>query len=70
LKIIAFIEDYKIAKKIFDHLGIYEFGNKRAPPKAAEELAGFEVTSVLLQWIATGKSRHQKNWLKNSMRRL
>ena len=31
MKIIAFIEDYKIVKKILDHLGIYEFGKKRAP---------------------------------------
>jgi hypothetical protein len=37
MKIIAFIEDYKIVKKILDYLGIYEFGNKRAPPKAAED---------------------------------
>jgi len=27
------IEDYKIVKKILDHLGIYEFGKKRSPPK-------------------------------------
>ena len=33
IRIIAFIEDYKIVKKILDHLGIYEFGKKRAPPK-------------------------------------
>ena len=33
MRIIAFIEDYKIVKKILDHLGIYEFGKKRAPPK-------------------------------------
>ncbi len=33
MKIIAFIEDYKVVKKILDHLGIYEFGKKRAPPK-------------------------------------
>jgi len=33
MRIIAFIEDYKVVKKILDHLGIYEFGKKRAPPK-------------------------------------
>jgi len=30
MRIIAFIEDYKIVKKILDYLGIYEFGKKRA----------------------------------------
>lgn len=34
MRIIAFIEDYKIVKKILDYLGIYEFGKKRAPPIA------------------------------------
>jgi len=33
MEIIAFIEDYKVVKKILDYLGIYEFGKKRAPPK-------------------------------------
>jgi len=33
MRIIAFIEDYKIAKKILDYLGIYEFERKRPPPK-------------------------------------
>ncbi|MBA7555684.1 hypothetical protein ES705_48364 [subsurface metagenome] len=33
MRIIAFIENYKIVKKILDYLGIYEFGKKRAPPK-------------------------------------
>lgn len=33
MRIIAFIEDYKIVKKILDYLGIYEFGKKRSPPK-------------------------------------
>ena len=42
MKIIAFIEDYKIVKKILDYLGIYEFGNKRAPPKVAEDPVGFD----------------------------
>jgi hypothetical protein len=42
MKIIAFIEDYKVVKKILDYLGIYEFGNKRAPPKAAEDPDEFD----------------------------
>jgi len=29
MKIIAFIEDYKVVKKILDYLGIYEFEKKR-----------------------------------------
>ncbi len=33
MRIIVFIEDYKVVKKILDYLGIYEFGKKRAPPK-------------------------------------
>ncbi len=33
MKIIAFIEDYKVVKKTLDYLGIYEFGKKRAPPR-------------------------------------
>jgi len=33
MRIIAFIEDYKVVKKILDHLGIYEFERKRPPPK-------------------------------------
>jgi len=33
MRIIAFIEDYKVVGKILDYLGIYEFGKKRSPPK-------------------------------------
>ncbi|GAJ17252.1 unnamed protein product [marine sediment metagenome] len=33
MRIIAFIEDYKVVKKILDYLGIYEFGKKRSPPR-------------------------------------
>lgn len=40
MKIIAFIEDYKVVKKILDYLGIYEFERKRQPPKVAEETHG------------------------------
>jgi len=33
MRIIAFIEDYKVIKKILDWLGIYEFKRDRPPPK-------------------------------------
>jgi len=33
MRIVAFIEDYKILKKILDYLGIYEFERKKPPPK-------------------------------------
>lgn len=33
MRIIAFIEDYKIIRKILDYLGIYEFKRDRPPPK-------------------------------------
>ena len=33
MRIIAFIEDYKVVKKILDHLGIDEFKRDRPPPK-------------------------------------
>jgi len=33
MRIIAFIEDYKVVKKILDWLSIYEFERKRAPPR-------------------------------------
>jgi len=42
MRIIAFIEDYKIVKKILDHLGIYEFGKKRASPKINTSLDEFD----------------------------
>ena len=42
MKIIAFIEDYKVVRKILDYLGIYEFGKKRAPPKVAEDPQEFD----------------------------
>jgi len=35
MKIIAFIKDYKVVKKILDNLGIYEFEANRSPPRAA-----------------------------------
>ena len=33
MRIIAFIEDYRIVKKILDYLGVYEFGKKRSSPR-------------------------------------
>ena len=33
MRIIAFIEDYKVVKKILDYLKVYEFKKKRPPPK-------------------------------------
>ena len=33
MRIIAFIEDYKVIKKILDYLGIYEFKRGRPPPR-------------------------------------
>ncbi|MCL4385255.1 MAG: acid--CoA ligase [Cyanobacteria bacterium] len=34
MRIIAFIEDYKIARKILDYLKIDEFKRDRPPPRA------------------------------------
>ena len=42
MRIIAFIEDYKIVKKILDYLGIYEFDKKRAPPKIESSTDDFD----------------------------
>ena len=33
MRIIAFIKDYKVVKKILDYLGIYETQRKRPPPR-------------------------------------
>ena len=33
MRIIAFIEDYGVIRKILDYLGIYEFKRDRPPPK-------------------------------------
>jgi len=33
MRIIAFIEDYKVIKKILDYLGIYEFKRDSPPPR-------------------------------------
>ena len=42
MRIIAVIEDYKIAKKILDYLGIYEFERKRPPPKIGKDPDEFD----------------------------
>jgi len=42
MRIIAFIEDYKIVKKILDYLKIYEFGKKRSPPRINTYPAEFD----------------------------
>ena len=33
MRIIAFIEDYKVVKKILDYPGIYEFKRDKSPPR-------------------------------------
>ena len=33
MRIVAFIEDYKVIRKILDYLGIFEFKRDRPPPK-------------------------------------
>ena len=33
MRIIAFIEDYKVIRNILDYLGIYEFERDRLPPR-------------------------------------
>lgn len=42
MRIIAFIEDYKIIKKILDYLGIYEFKRDRPPPRALAVADSFD----------------------------
>ena len=42
MKIIAFIEDYKVIKKILDYLKIYEFKRKRPPPVKPGKLDEFD----------------------------
>jgi len=39
---IAFIEEYKVVKKILDWVGIYEFERKRPSRKAAEDPQEFD----------------------------
>jgi len=33
MRIIAFIEGYRVVRKILDYLGIFEFKRDRLPPK-------------------------------------
>jgi len=42
MRIIAFIEDYKVVKKILDYLGIYEFGKKGSPPRIEDASDEFD----------------------------
>jgi len=42
MRIIAFIEDYKVIKKILDHLGIYEFKRDRPPPRTLSVADSFD----------------------------
>ena len=42
MRIIAFIEDYKVVKKILDYLGIYEFKRDRPPPKTLAVADSFD----------------------------
>jgi hypothetical protein len=42
MKIIAFIEDYKIVKKILDWLSINEFKGDRPPPERLEATDSFD----------------------------
>ena len=42
MRIIAFIEDYKIVKKILDYLGIHELKRDRLPPRALAAANSFD----------------------------
>ncbi|MHB8276709.1 MAG: hypothetical protein ACYDIA_03520 [Candidatus Humimicrobiaceae bacterium] len=42
MRIIAFIEDYKVVKKILDYLGIYEFKRDRPPPRVLAVVDAFD----------------------------
>jgi hypothetical protein len=42
MRIIAFIEDYKVVKKILDWLGIYELRRDRPPPKTLTAADSFD----------------------------
>ncbi len=42
MRIIALLEDYKVIKKILDHLKIYEFQRKRPLPVKPGELNEFD----------------------------
>jgi hypothetical protein len=42
MRIIAFIEDYKVIRKILDYLGIYEFKRDRPPPNSLAVAGTFD----------------------------
>ena len=42
MRIIAFIEDYKIIRKILDYLGIYEFKRDRPSPRTLAVADSFD----------------------------
>ena len=42
MRIIAFIEDYKVVKKILDYLGIDEFKRDRPPSRALSVADSFD----------------------------
>ena len=42
MRIIAFIEDYKVIRKILDYPGIYEFKRDRPPPKRLDVAGLFD----------------------------
>ena len=42
MRIIAFIEDYGVIRKILDYLGIYEFKRDRPPPKTLAHADSFD----------------------------
>ena len=42
MRIIAFIEDYEVVKKILDYLGIYELKRDRPPPRALAVADSFD----------------------------
>ena len=42
MRIITFIEDYKVIRKILDYLGIHEFKRDRPPPKALAVANSFD----------------------------
>ncbi|MFZ3106255.1 MAG: transposase [Candidatus Hydromicrobium sp.] len=42
MRIIAFIEDYKVMRNILDYLGIYEFKRDRPPPRVLAVVDNFD----------------------------
>ena len=53
MRIIAFIEDYKVVKKILDCLGIYEFKRDRPPPRelaVADSLGDYKCDGYIITY--------------------